>query len=230
MRTIGIRHRVKATAKGEARPTQVAILVDGEQRPTLLDLADETCELDFMLGRYPVAWQDATSACQLEGIRPHHLRLRAVRKADDISALLTQEDGGKKKVVQIPTVFEGLQADDRVAMILGGSGDNFAFALSKRGEEISASVHRVPPFILEARRDGDKEDDARNLITLFLQDPTAFFKTEVRDRGIIMVRGTYFARDEAMKARLAAEARLRARYIGKIFRSTEGGYPEGILS
>jgi hypothetical protein len=55
VRVIGIRHRVKKTAEGEARPTQVVILENGE--PKTLELETETDELDFVLGRFPTSFR-----------------------------------------------------------------------------------------------------------------------------------------------------------------------------
>jgi hypothetical protein len=227
-RIIGIRHRVKVTARGEARPTQVAIL-EGVPTPRLLNLETETDELDFLLNRLPVEWRDAASESELQGVQVHHLRLRALRKNEPEDGLVVRDEDGKKKVVQTPSAYEGYKDDDTVVMILGGSGDSLAFALSRRGEEIGAAVYRVPSFVLEAQRDGTKDKDANNLIALYRKDPDAFFRTEVRDREIIWMRETYRAREEAMKARLAAEARLRARFIGQIFRSPDGRYPEGLI-
>lgn len=50
MRTIGIRHRRKRTAEGEARPTMVAIKNDDGSIKEL-ELADDQAELDFAFKR-----------------------------------------------------------------------------------------------------------------------------------------------------------------------------------
>lgn len=172
---IGIRHRVKATAAGEARPTQVAILEAGRIRT--LTLPDDQAELDFVLGHF-------------EG-------------------------------------EEGFKRGDMVAMVLGGSGDKLAYALSRRAEEIGGSVLRIPPFHLKAFRPQEKDDDCLNLARLAYDRPELFYVTGPRDRQLIRLREALAARIETMKARIGCEQRLRQQFIGRVFCSPEGKYPEG---
>lgn len=54
-RFIGIQHRRKQTAAGEARPTMVCIM--GGRRPVKLELVDEQAELDFVTGKLPVKFR-----------------------------------------------------------------------------------------------------------------------------------------------------------------------------
>ncbi len=181
MRYIGIRHRVKKTVEGEARPTQVVICESEDEK--VLELEDESSELDFALGRF------------------------------------TKKPSKTK---------EGLKAGDIVAMALGGSGDNFAYALSRQAEKVGAKVLRLPPFVLKERRKGeDKDADARLLAELVKTEPGLFYEVTSRDRVLIKIRETFGARQEAMKERIACEQLLYANFIGKIFRSEEGLYPEG---
>src|SRR4051812_40116536 len=91
-RIIGIRHRRKKTAEGEARPTTVAIVNDGKQK--CYDLETETDELDFLLGRFPIShepvldqditWFDAAHPDQ-GGVRPHQCKWRKI-PADEAAA------------------------------------------------------------------------------------------------------------------------------------------------
>lgn len=167
-RVIGIRHRVKKTAAGEARPTMVYDL----SSKSLMELKTEQDELDF------------------------------VRKL--------------------------LQPGDRIAMVLGGSGDSLAYALSRAGESADAKVFRIPSFRLkEERGTAEKDDDAKLLAELLKRRPELFYEVRSRDRALIEVIECYRARQDAMKARIACEQRLRASFIGKIFRNREGQYPEG---
>lgn len=171
MRDIGIRHRVKRTAKGEARPTQVAILAEDEKLQ-VLDLKTEEDELEFVFN---------------------------------------------------------LRANDTVAMALGGSGDNLAFALSHQAEKIGACVVRIPPFLLKEKRTRDKDEDAMTLADLVRLNPELFYLVTPRDRQLILIRENLQARTDAMKARIACEQRLRQRLIGEIFRREDGLFPEGAI-
>lgn len=171
-RYIGIRHRVKRTAMGEARPTQVAILSGDEQK--IIVLKDDDAELEF--------------------------------------------------------VKLGLVSGDMVAMILGGSGDRLAFALSRQAEAVGARVLRLPPHCLKEKRNGgDKDQDALLLATLLHDDQRLFYEMGPAERKLIILSEALSAREDAMKARIACEQRLRQRLIGKIFCSSDGLYPEGSL-
>jgi|APSaa5957512622_1039677.scaffolds.fasta_scaffold50010_1 transposase len=122
----------------------------------------------------------------------------------------------------------GLQPGDQVAMVLGGSGDNLAYSLSRRAEEIGAEVFRIPPAVLKQHRNGgDKNDDAALLADLLKTNPQEFYKIQPRDRDLIWLRVTLQARIDAMKARIACEQRLRQRVVGQTFCSPEGKFPEG---
>jgi hypothetical protein len=142
-RIIGIRHRRKKTAEGEARPTTVFIM----GYKSSIDLETETDELDFLLGRLPVdhepvgdqdvVWFDAEKAPN--GLRPHQCKWKKIPKDEATTCRqnhirpLLDENGreiGSLRLTKIPCAFDGLRAGDQVAMVLGGSGDRFASALS----------------------------------------------------------------------------------------------------
>lgn len=171
-RIISIRHRVKATAEGEARPTEVVILEGGEVET--FSLKTEGDELDF--------------------------------------------------------VRTGLKENDAIGMVLGGSGDSLAYALSRTGEAIGAKVFRIPAFQLKKeRRKVEKDNDAELIARLLFTKKHLFYEVRARDRALIQVSECYRARQEAMKARIACEQRLRTGFIGKMFRTPDGPYPEGAI-
>ncbi|MBT4349402.1 transposase [bacterium] len=123
---------------------------------------------------------------------------------------------------------DGLRSGDQVAMILGGSGDNLAFALSRRAEEIGADIFRMPAAVLKQHRNGgDKNDDASLLAELLKTNQQEFYETQPRDRDLIWLRVSLQARIDAMQARIACEQRLHQRVIGQTFCSPEGKFPEG---
>ncbi len=233
-RIIGIRHRTKRSAEGEERPTLVAIREpNGETRT--LQLKTETDELDFLLGRFPIKHRATTKEDRVEDFRPHQCRFARLRKGGDPTRLPEQHIHIVGRAVfvltHVPCEFDGLQSGDRVVMLFGGSGDRFAYALSNRGNEIGASVHRVPAFrFQDFRPKRDKKDDDHVLLTqVFTSHPELFQKAEARDRAIIRVRLAVEARADAMKARMACGQRLRQRFIGRVFLNPEGHYPEGNL-
>lgn len=206
-RFVGIRHRVKQTAENEARPTEVAFFRNGSAR---YDLADETAELDWLLGRYPVKFRKVVEFEDLSGFLPHQI--------------VCDKEG---RPVRVPVEFDGFHKGDIVAMALGGSGDPFAYALSRRAEEIGAKVVRIPPAKLKEMRTGDKGDDASLLADLAVSHPDLFYETGPRDRKLIMLRECLRARTDAMKARIGCEQRMRQHFIGMTFCNPEGRFPEG---
>ncbi len=218
-RFIGIRHRVKKTAQGEARPTMVAIRDGGDVRT--LELADDTAELDFMLGSLPTGWRDVEDGEDLSGF----LRRHVVEK---------KETGKKEKEApkkfRVPSGYQGMQAGDVVAMILGGSGDRLAYSMSRRGEEVGSTVLRIPPTDLKDRRDMRvKDEDHLILAELAESAPAIFYPVTLRDRDTIAVGLAYASRRDAQLDRMACAQRVRQRAIGAVHISLDGKYPEGTI-
>jgi len=151
--------------------------------------------------------------------------LVAIRTGEVLTALEleTEQD-------ELDFVLQELQAGDLVAMVLGGCGDNFAFALSKRGEQLGqgTKVVRVPSFVLKQERgEGQKDKDHIILSHLVQSKPEIFSEVVLRERKTIRVRECLRVRTDAMKARIACEQRLHQRLTGQIFCSETGLYPEG---
>lgn len=214
-RIIGIRHRVKKTAEGEARPTEVYI-IDGENE-YLLKLEDETAELDFVRGCYPVSWRELEEGEDINKFLPHHRKERKRKDSDGM-------------IIQVPDKYDGLRGSDIIAMILGGSGDRLAYALSRRGEEIGVKVLRIPPSVMKNLCPGRDKDEHPQLLTDLIKYQTKlFYQVTPRDRDLIRVSEALRARRDAQKDRIACEQRLRQRFIGLIFLNDPGYYPEGSI-
>ena len=230
-RFIGIAHRVKKTAKGEARPTLVVVL-KGENEAAY-KLEDEQAELDFVLGVFPTEWRKIGDEKDLSKTHTRHIKWKKCsnEEAAVLPASRVKKEGKQfYQANQVPSAYDGLRKSDTVAMVLGGNGDYLAFALSRKAQEIGATVLRTPPFFLKRERgDGDKKDDAQLLAKLVLEKPELFRPVSERDRKVIMVRECLRARTDAMKARIACGQRLRQRFIGKVFCNPEGLYPEGAI-
>jgi hypothetical protein len=229
MRIIGIRHRVKKTAEGEARPTQVVILENG--KVTNLDLETETDELDFVLGRFPTSFRKVEKDEDISSTPKHHVKLRKLKDDEKLEEFHASQITKVGKVMEvadkIPATHEGLQSSDKVAMMLGGSGDNLAFALARRGQEIQSTVNRIPPFAFKLAREKASDEDAQLLTNMLSQSPSSFYEVGPRDLNLIWLRECLRSRVDAMKARIACEQRLRQHLIGAIFCSPEGKFPEG---
>lgn len=250
-RFIGIRHRIKQTKENEARPTQLTVINGGQVK--LFELETETDELDWLKGKFPLAFREPVEGEDVSVFPEHQLKFKKVEGLD-----------GKKvdKLVGVPSDFDGLTAGDLVGMILGGSGDYFAYALSLRGVEIGAEVHRIPAEQLKkfrekrqpvvqlvetpaeeettdakpvkgkhkSKKKSDiKNEDSRFLAELVRDSRDLFYKVDSRDRDFIFARESLRFRMDAMKDRIACEQRLRAKTIGRIFCNSNGYYPDGSI-
>lgn len=238
-RIIGFQHRIKQTKDGEARPSKVCIL-DGDKKPVCHELATETDELDFILGRLPVEYRKPGDEEDLSVFLPRHIKWLKLKGDEDTTSFpdkfLRSEQQGKKSpnfflVSGVPERYEGLREGDHVATILGGSGDRFSFAASKIGDGIGTKIFRMPPFLLKEYREKkvrDKKEDALSVAEMYKENPGVFYELTSRDRELIRLREAYIARTDAMKARIGCEQRLLQHTVGQIFVS-EGLYPEGAI-
>ena len=213
-RFIGIQHRTKKTKEGEARPTVVAILESGK-KPVSIELETEDEELNFAHGRFVTKW-------------------RTLEEGEDVSAVPAWQQRtigkGDKQKQQVAVSWDGLAKHDVVTMVLGGSGDNFAFALSRKAEDVGAVVQRCTGKTLhDARGERDKSEDATLLAEIGRDSPELTYKCEVRDRRYITVRELWFQLRDAMKYRIACEVQLWQKLNGERFRQPDGLYPEGSI-
>lgn len=96
---------------------------------------------------------------------------------------------------------------------------------------MNAHVLRISPFNLKKERadETDEKADALLLAVLIQRKPHLFYKVYPRDQDLILMRERLRMRTDAMKARIACEQRLRQRFIGEVFCSKEGKFPEGSI-
>ena len=238
-RVIGFQHRIKETKEGKAHPSQVCIL-QGAQKPAYYELLTETDELDFILGRFPIAYRKPKEEEDLSVFLPRHIKWQKVKDDGDLNSfpdkLLRFEKQGKKDAVWfsvsgVPAEYDGLKQGDELVAILGGSGDRFSYTAGHVGDNIGAKVFRLPPFLLKEyreRKSRDKKEDALTVAEMFSENPSIFYELTLRDRELIRLKEAYIARTDAMKARIGCEQRLRQHTIGRIFVG-EGMYPEGVI-
>jgi hypothetical protein len=134
---------------------------------------------------------------------------------------------------ELDFVLQKLQEGDVVVMIMGGSGNNFAFALSVQGESVGAKVYRTTSINLKEIRPDEKrnkDEDAFLLTQLFRSNPGCFFLVEAPDRDFIILQNLFRLRMDTMKARIGVEQRLHQRLIGRIFCQEEGKFPQGKIT
>ena len=110
--------------------------------------------------------------------------------------------------ISVPAEYDGLSSGDRVVMVLGGSGDRLAYALSRRGEEIIADVVRIPSSELKRFRESinaTKEDDHKTLVAFAERSHTftLYHPITARDRDLIKTQEAFRARKDAQKDRIA---------------------------
>jgi hypothetical protein len=246
-RVIGISHRIKKKKDQEPRPTLISVSDPRIKGVQLFKLETEQDELDFLNGICAIKWKAIASPKEdVSGAPEHQVIFRAAKEED---ALVERHESqchyevkkGKKGAPNTKTLVEvatdipcdwiGIQRGDTVAMILGGSGDYFACALSRKLQEMEGMVLRISPFKLKGHRgEISKDDDSALLARLAVEHRSDFYEAVIRDRSIIRLRNAYIQRMDVMKARIACEQRLSQRTIGEIFCTEAGRYPEGSLT
>ncbi|MEI6288671.1 MAG: transposase [bacterium] len=240
-RVIGIVHRVKQTAEQESHPTMLCVMAE---KKVCHSLETETDELDFLLGRFPIKFRKVVPTDNLSKFKPHQIKWKKVTDEADFDAVadiqgnerivnpqFIKKDGKLTYVAdKVPIAFDGLHAGDTVVMCLGGSGDRFAYALARHGQDIGAEVYRLAPKHLKANRvNDDKSHDHELLVRIYLENSELFQEATPAELSLIRIRELFDQRMDSMKARIECEQRLCQRLVGKIFLNTEGKYPEGAV-
>lgn len=225
MRCIGIRHQTKMTMGGEARPTQVAILREGKEA-VVYDLRDETAEKDWVQGKFPVKFREAEPNENLKLFPAHQVKWKKIKDARDFPENLLKKEGKATYLAaKVPCEFDGFKPNDIIGMVLGGSGDYLAFALSRLGENQGARVLRIPSFLLQEKRTRDKNEDALTLAELVRDCPQLFYPTIAYDRQMINLRNALKNWERIVKDRIKCEQRIYASLPGQVF-CREDGLPE----
>lgn len=221
-RIIAIAHRVKAIVRDdvviEARPTKV-LIIESDGSTQSLALETERDEIDLVYGFFPTKWRDAEQDEDLSSFKPHHIKVR------------------KDKPTKVPCAYEGLKAGDTILSLLGGSGDSFAFSISRHGIAGGWKLFRLPPHILkdtrgEAPSDAKERDDTElaTLVSLWSRSSELFYESDSADRERILVTESFRAFKDAQRERIKCQQRLRQRSIGKQFLTEKGGFPEGNIT
>lgn len=215
-RVIGVRHRLGRTRDGEMRATQLYIVhPDGSSES--IDLEGQLMESDWGHGRFVRSLRDATEEDKVSDFLERHCEFTLVGQGADppegypIDQLVRS---GKKWLLlkKVPDEFDGLQDHDTYAMVLGGSGDDFAYMLHRKGRRRKVTIWRTPPGKLaDARISKSKDDDAQRLATLIVEHREMFYKLNRKDVQVLLLSKVYAQLVDARKDRIACEQRLLRR-------------------
>lgn len=229
-RFIGIVHRVKRTAEGEARPTMVCV-ASGEKK-TIYELETVTDELDFKRGILPVEFREPQPEENLSLFLPRQLKWRKIKKGEDVSGLpadwLKKDDGALFRLTKVPCEFDGLRPGDTVVMLLGGSGDKLAYCIANASERIGCRLLRIAPArFKDFRCEPDNKTEDHILLTEVIQRHPELFQPIIpRDLETIRVRCLFNSRQDAMKDRIASAQRLWKRTEDHAYFADEDLAPE----
>ncbi|MEK7664757.1 MAG: hypothetical protein AAB361_01300 [Patescibacteria group bacterium] len=236
-RIIGIKHRVKKTKEGEAKPTLVAIK-DGD-KTNVYKLETETDEYDFSKTRFPVEWKKIEPQEEIQwfdkeknstGLRRHQCKWETAKEEKDLEGVNPSQIRAvakKQKIerlIAIPVKFDGLKEGDKVVTIFGGSGYIFAGRLSIEAEKNNAFVYCLSPHELAHRRNQDKEKDHLTLIEIFEENPDLFHLIRPVDRGLIRVAEALSLREAAQGQRKKRQQQVWHSLKGRVFLDEAGNY------
>ncbi|MCC6639143.1 transposase [Candidatus Falkowbacteria bacterium] len=201
-RIIGIQHKVKRTAQGEARPT-VVYIIDGDKH-TSRKLADEDAELNFVLGKLEITQAGKTIT---EG----------VREGDSIAMML----GGSGNYLAYALARQAMSVGAKVYRVP-------AFKVKAYREQQANELTDVSTK-KKQKKVKEKVEDSRLLAEMLISQPSEFLEVDIRALNVITATELLRARTDAMKDRIACEQRLRQRTIGAVYTNPTGLYAEGGL-
>lgn len=133
---------------------------------------------------------------------------------------------------KVPAKFDGLKAGDKLGMVLSGTGNDFAYALSRTSEILGGNtfVGHIHSKKLKDRRGEKKDDDAQVLAELMRDEPSLFNAIELADRQTLRIKHALRMHGFAQEARMKCAQRTRQIFIGTVFYDEKAAYPEGSLA
>ncbi len=220
-RIIGIHPRAKKESstddeegKKQGRGTSVAIKDLETQEVVEFTLTSDADERDFLLGRFVTSWRKMEEGEDLTLFFPRHIK-EVKRKGEVIS-------------IRVPDAYEGLMEGDTALMQMGGSGDRFAYALSRRGQEIGSTLSRIPPYRCALfREENNSSKDHLLLIDIFESIPKFFYEVGLRERRYIRVSASFRTYLLTQRDRISCQLRIYDQHREEVSLSEEGYYPEG---
>lgn len=175
-------------------------------------------EVDFILGIFPSKMRKLDPDEDLSKFYQRHIKYRTLKsdeKPENFPQAHIIKEGTVFKVAdKVPEKFDGLKENDTVLMILGGSGDSFAIAMANRSvkQNFNARIFRMSPGEFnKLKGDIEKDQYPEKLIEIFQSNPDPFFEFMPSDISLVKVSLAYRNWVDAMKQRIACEARIRTR-------------------
>jgi len=220
-RLIGIHPRAKKESSSEdedgqkhERGTSVAIKDLETQEVVEFTLFSDADERDFLLGRFVTSWRKMKEGEDIALFFPRHIK--EIKRREEVTS------------VRVPEAYEGLKEGDTVLMQMGGSGDRFAYALSRRGKDIGSTLFRITPYKCASfRRDKNSLKDHLLLIDIFELMPKFFYEVGPRERRYIRVSASFRTYLLTQRDRISCQLRVYDQHRGEVFLSEQGYYPEG---
>jgi hypothetical protein len=240
-RIVSIAHRVKARVKDgvvtEALPTRVTICDSAGKIFTTLNIEDEADELLFVRGIYPTDWVAVDPANYKKPARDSDVLWGKAKAGESWPDELIENINGEQLVPRkTATSWDGLQKGDTVLMLLGGSGDPLAYAISRQGEDAGFNLYRMPGWALkEIRGEKPSDQNARDisemsaLVNGWKLDREQFYHCDPADRERMSISAMYNDFKRTQKVRMGFAANMRQSLIGRVFMSAEGLFPEGAI-
>ncbi len=240
-RTVSLKHRTKKTAKGEARPTLVGLALTQTADTGTIELEDSLAELDYVHGKFPVSWRTVVIGENLSEVQPHHIRFRKPSENESLESALAvwpreslqieAKGRGTKRTetltgipTEVPKDFTGLQPNDTIVSMFGGSGSSLMIAVLNKAHEIGAQVLLVSPHNVKAFRDSEhreKGDDHTLLLELWHKSPELFHEIHPSDVQTWEVMARWDFVEEAMRQRLRLIQRATKRAEHEVFARNE---------
>lgn len=216
-RIIGIRHRNKMTKDGENRPTALWILKENDVfYGTEILLQSEQDEIDWSHSQLPIKFRDVSPNDDPKDFLPWQLQWKKIKSDESVEEIpknhLRKVGKINERLVKVPFEFIGLQSNDTVVMLTGGSGNIFGHLLSRVGEQIGAQVMRVSAARAKEYRLSTKypEIEYQHMVLswMYQASPEKFRKLAPRHRAQVEIEELYKLFVDVQDNRIACALRL----------------------
>lgn len=235
-RIIGVAHRRKQSAQGQARPTVIAVDT-GRKKPKAHKIDDELGEFAFVAGLYPTGkHRDLQESDDLALYKPCPwvFRTRPLTEDDPdqipkhLQTTAVGKNGTKVPgiITGVPSKTDGIKAGDTIVTMTGGSGGMLTWAMAQKARELGEGtrVMIIPTGQFAKCFPDQREDDHLNLVTLFKERPELFRQATEADTDIIRLQFIFREWEQAQQARKAAQQRAHQAAIGTIFAQSTVGF------
>jgi hypothetical protein len=217
-RFIGVVKKIGEKKDGRTNATTITIIENGKRFK--FSLSDADAELDFIRGKLPTGFRQATPEEAIE-LRP--ILMGEIKHSTNSIDLYGEKIylhqvkfNEKSGEIKLPVKFAGIRADDQVAMCAGGIGDPVASAISWRLQNLGGSGKMFQinaQTLLDNREasDSQKDDDDLLLAILIKTKPELFRPVGPKEREVIKIGEKLRDREVVRKQLQATVQRLGSR-------------------